>query len=786
MPRIRGASLWPLLALAVAVATPSLGGAQTVRGVVTRVGVPVPGVVVQLLDETSTTVARTLTDDAGAYRLLAPEPGTYRLATRRIGFAPTLSPAFALRAGETRIEALAIDGVAIRLDTVRVATTKGCLRLDARNSEVSAIWEQAKTALLATEATLAERTISAALLNYRRELTPDGGSVLQALSLVQIDSVAQPWTSRDVEELRRTGYVVRGRDDSTSYHAPGLDVLVSNRFAQDHCFQIVDTDSAGVLGLSFAPARPDRRLSQLQGILRLDRTTSELRSLEFRYTNLVPAVAEAGAGGRLEFARLRDGSWIIARWHIRMPLLAIGTPTGRGLQALMQSARVASVDVAGGDVFVAQRGGDTLFARPLPTVQGTVTDSATGTPIAGARLRLRETGQTVLSDSSGTFSFGSMLPGQYTLLTNTPSLDSVGAVSGLLLPVTETMSTVAVRVPNAWRVLPAACRLSADSVAALRHVGVVRGTVTRDSALMDTSAISVVIQWRDRVDSNPRTVRTVVDDVGRYRVCGLPMETPITVRADLLVVSSVAETVTLDTISPFGRADLRLSPLQPDQGLVRGDIVDANGVPLDNVAVEFPQLGLRAVTDGRGQYVIPWVTEGRQLITVRRLGFTPGDTTLVVTAGVVNSLRHVLQSVTTLSEVTTTASRAWAREFDEHRRIGLGQFLTRDELATRETQRLGDIVSMMRGARMLRSGQTNTYLAGLAQTSMRGPCYAHIWLDGMPMYLGRPGEPPYNLNELLALQIEAIEYYAGPAETPSKYANLNATCGVLVVHTRRD
>ncbi len=54
------------------------------------------------------------------------------------------------------------------------------------------------------------------------------------------------------------------------------------------------------------------------------------------------------------------------------------------------------------------------------------------------------------------------------------------------------------------------------------------------------------------------------------------------------------------------------------------------------------------------------------------------------------------------------------------------------------------------------------------------------------MYLGRDGEPLYTLNELLVMQIEAIEFYAGPSETPAKYNNLNANCGVLVVHTRRD
>lgn len=776
-----------LLAVLVGALGPVTLSAQTVRGIVTRIGVPVPGVVVQLVDADATVVARTITDETGAYRLLAPRAGSYRLTTRRIGFAPTTSTAISLGAGETRIEALAIDGVAIRLDTVRVATAKGCLRLDAANSEVSAIWEQAKTALLATEATLAERTFSAALLSYRREIEPDGAQTLQSLSMTEIDSVTQPWTSRSADELRKSGYIVRGKDDSTSYLAPGLDVLVSRQFAGDHCFRLEPTDSAGTIGLAFEPAKPDRRRVELQGTMRVDRTTSELRSLEFRYTNLVPAVEKAGAGGRLEFARLRDGGWVISRWHIRMPSLTAAPPTGRGLRALVDAAKVAAIDLAGGDLFVARRGTDTLWSRPLPTVAGIVTDSATGDRIAGARLRVRESGLAVYADSAGRFDFGAMLPGQYTLLTNTPSLDSVGAVSALALPVTDATASLAVRVPNAFRVLPAVCQLPVDTVAARRHVGVVRGTVTRDSALVDSSAIEVVVQWSDTTVKSIRTARATADDLGRYRLCGMPMDAKLEVRADLNAVSSAVAVVQLDTISPFAVVDLRVEPLAPDQGTVRGDVVDKTGAPIENVAIEFPQLGMRATTDTRGRYMVPRVPGGRQLVTVRRLGYSPADTTLVITPGALLEQRWVLENVTTLAEVNTTASRAWFREFDEHRRIGLGQFLTRDELAKREAQRLGDLMVMMRGTKVVRSGQTASYLATPRRRSLRpGECYAHVWLDGNPMYLGRPGEPLYNMNELLVMQIEAIEFYAGPADTPAKYNNLNANCGVLVVHTRRD
>jgi hypothetical protein len=43
----------------------------------------------------------------------------------------------------------------------------------------------------------------------------------------------------------------------------------------------------------------------------------------------------------------------------------------------------------------------------------------------------------------------------------------------------------------------------------------------------------------------------------------------------------------------------------------------------------------------------------------------------------------------------------------------------------------------------------------------------------------------FDVNSLQPDQIEAVEYYAGPSQTPMEYSTLNAVCGVLVIWTRR-
>ena len=776
--------------LALTTLAPALG-AQSVRGVVTRGATPIPGVVVQLLDSTAAIVARTLTDDAGVYRLLAPRSGTYRLSTRRIGFAPTTSATVVLGDGESRDLPLRVDGIAISLDTVRVRSDRAkCARADADNAEVTAVWEQARTTLMATEASLVGRAISASLLNYRRTRHADGSQELQSLSMLEADSVAQPWTSPPFEELQRTGYVIAGKD-STVYRAPGLDVLISSGFSNAHCFRVVAGADSTQVALSFEPAKPRKGISELRGVLRLDRRSAELRTLEFGYTNLGAILDTAGAGGRMEFVGMRDGSWAIARWNIVMPIVASvlkvnGTgPRARAMsQALLQ---VASTETGGGDLLVARRGPDTLWARTLPPVAGAITDSATGATITGARLRLRDTDWRARSDSAGRFEFLGVLPGDYAMLINTPSLDSVGATTMVPLLVADTVATLRVRVPGASRVLPLVCAIPADSLARRGEFGLVRGHATFAEPPASPTSIDVTIRWRDSATKAMRTRRARADVSGRYRLCDVPVGAELEVQAEASAYTSATSKVRTSPASPYAQVDLALERLAPNQAVLRGVVVDASGNPVDDVTVEIGAPALRVVTDDSGAFRLARVPAGKQRVTLRRVGYAAEEAELTVVAGEVMERRFTLTRVTTLSEVSTTASTEWIRDFEEHRRIGLGTFFTREELEKQAARRLSDIMSTVGGVKIIPMAGGKAALSSSRRppSLSGGTCFALIYLDKTVLYGGRAGEPVPDLNSLMVADMEAMEYFTGPAETPAEYSGLQSPCGVLVIHTRR-
>ena len=104
------------------------------------------------------------------------------------------------------------------------------------------------------------------------------------------------------------------------FHAPDEDVLLSDAFAATHCLRILP-DSAGVnaVRLGFSPV-PDRKQTEITGVLTIDRATSELRRLDFSFVNL-PSMDVVGApGGQIVFRHLPEGSWLIEQWEIWLPV----------------------------------------------------------------------------------------------------------------------------------------------------------------------------------------------------------------------------------------------------------------------------------------------------------------------------------------------------------------------------------------------------------------------------------------------------------------------------------
>jgi hypothetical protein len=854
--------------------TPSLAAAQGLRGtVVSRAGTPVPGVVVLMLDDRDSVSARALTNENGEYRLSGSGAGAYRLRTMRIGFRPSTSERIQLSLGQELVQTLTLSEVPFSLDTVRVAGRGSCQTPKDSAATTFAIWEQARTALTATQLTVGNRGIEATLMTYQRWLEPNRERVTSHRSSIVSGLTRGLWTSASIDSLRRAGYIVTSViDGSTTYWAPDLRVLLSDHFIEDHCFRLAESRDPTRIGIEFEPTRERRNVPGIRGTLWLDRKSAELRRMEFRYANATREQEYGNAGGNMEFARAASGAWIISGWNVRMPVLVQRESRVSGLsgsRATSTELRVESIKLEGGEVALVMRGRDTLWARPPMPLVGSVVDSATGVAVADADVSLRGTGLHATTDRTGRFRIADALPGEYTAEVRTKALSSFGFVQSAPLTFADTVTVHTLRLPTVAQVAETVCPVRQVGVTAQRRDGMVSGTVRLIGDTTQLERVRIVAQWNEVTGTGARWggLETYTDARGAFRLCGLPLNIKVVIGAwadsttrglppalevtkspgtvlpgtgtptgisrggvgeinrlrgprTLTLVAPVEATLSLGT--RFTSVEIVLDP-QPMRGATLTGVVlsDISGQPMPDVEVAIKEQSRSVYTNEMGAFRMDDIAPGTHTVTARKVGYALLSTSLDLEPGSVVEKKMMLSRVATLDTVVTIARGDI--EFEENRKLGLGQFLTRADLdklggspisgTLREFRGAGIINGRGNAAWLLNSRATqgtsvspearspNTWCpepsarGGTGQFGFRCGCYAAVYFDGVLMnppeaqIIGgraiRP-TPPFDVNSIPSASMEAIEWYVGGAQVPARYSSYNTECGVLVIHRKKN
>jgi hypothetical protein len=212
-----------------------------------------------------------------------------------------------------------------------------------------------------------------------------------------------------------------------------------------------------------------------------------------------------------------------------------------------------------------------------------------------------------------------------------------------------------------------------------------------------------------------------------------------------------------------------------------GIVRDSAGAPIEHALVEI--YGAAARTDARGSFRLWTADVDTVTLRVRRLGYTAASAAVAARnrqwdTVVVELDRNpdVLAAVTV--KESTTRRAVGLREFDERRNLGLGVYVTRDEIVARHTMLPSDILRTTRGVRLvkLRNGSFGVRFALYAGT--RPSCVPDLWLDGQR---ARDME----IDDLTANDIEAIELYESWSTLPLQFSGASGVpCGTIVVWTR--
>jgi hypothetical protein len=285
-------------------------------------GTPLAGVLMTLVrdDNPGVTVVSALTNDRGTYLLRAPQPGRYRLGAKRIGVRRYESGAIELESAQDVERDVEVEALAYRLPIVTVRGDPLCVRRADQAERIASLWDEARTALVATQVSLRDRLFRARVVRYIRDLDPNLRLVGERMRRQSDAVVERPFVSLPAEALSRDGYWRVHPNDSISYYAPDADALLSATFARDHCFTTSEGrgDRSGLTGLSFEPAT-ERNVPDVRGTIWLDARTLELRLVEFRFSRLPFPTDNRNIGGEVHVARLASGAWFVERWFIRIP-----------------------------------------------------------------------------------------------------------------------------------------------------------------------------------------------------------------------------------------------------------------------------------------------------------------------------------------------------------------------------------------------------------------------------------------------------------------------------------
>jgi hypothetical protein len=800
--------------------------AQVIRGTVVLPDstTPLAGAIVVASDR-GVTAAQGLANGRGEFALRLPHAGRYDVRVLRIGYRPTIAPWVEIGASDTVRLRIVFRGDAVVLSAVNVRDKETCRVSADTGMMVARVWDEARKAVLSSQLSSDDAPLVAEWIEYDRMLDSAGRTVRSQHVRSATNPTTHAFRSLPADQLADKGYVVSD-NTGTTYYAPDADVLLSDSFASTHCFQLRAAPPPGdqhLIGVAFSPSRGRRDALDIEGVLWLDRNTAELETLEFEYTNLPDVVHPAHPGGRVEFLRLSDGNWLVSRWSVRMPrVAAIEKYPGTGTRRVVQSASSQSlggVQVTGGEVNRVLRH-DTLVYRqtgPRVAVQVVARDSLLRS--SHARLTLEGTDYAATADDAGRIELTPVLGGHYRGRVTTAFMDSLGMPAlEREVEAIDAAHVDTVFLPRSRDALYAAC--PRDSVR--NGEGMLHGRV-RDESARPIVGAAVTITWQTDFafvasgGSNPlahrdHTLGALTDENGYWRLCGVPREQALGVRA-ATDTGSDTQKARLERDEDFAGVDLVLH--QQASSAAREAAILGNIAPRTTASVEIevarlggdvlPETNLEVVSGGQtrrvvtgptGRALLPELEPGKVVVRARHIGYTPGEVTVDVTPGR-NLIPIVMSSVTMpmLDTMRVTGQSRLARidrhfEFEERLRLhAASAAFTKEDIDKRGPVDAWQMLTNVPGIKIVDSSsvtaESTRGMKVMPNLSLQ-KCYLRVMIDGMEMR-PLPGAQAFDLRRLpKPNEIHGIEVFDGPASTPIQYSGArdDTWCGIIMVWTR--
>jgi hypothetical protein len=448
-----------------------------------------------------------------------------------------------------------------------------------------------------------------------------------------------------------------------------------------------------------------------------------------------------------------------------------------------------------------------LWAAPAAaqhTVRGVVTDSLAGRPLAEATVQLVAAGQparTATTDAEGRFAFEGVAAGPYALGFLHPVLDSLG-----LEPIGRGVTVGGGPEVRADLAVPSAARMR-QAVCGAVEGGAVMGFVRAAKGGAPVEGAAVVGEWAEITLGGGRmTQRTARREVatgpnGGFVLCDVPTQGMVRLRAAAgrdstdRVDADVAATGFLRRDLYLGEARLApaaadsLPPVRTGNGRLSGVVRAAQGgAPVAGAQVGVAG-GEQTRTNERGEWTLASAPSGTRVLEVRARGYYPEVRPVDIADGAPPVPVTLTQLAVRLAELRVTARRgprAANNGFEERRRsLGLGRFLTEEDVQRRNPTEMSDLFLTVPGLIRTRDemGQDifvmrSTYGSFTGEGS--GRCIPAVYLDGQML----ANLTTADLDAIVAPhQVAAVEVYTD-TQVPPQFQNALAGCGSIVIWTK--
>ena len=187
-----------------------------------------------------------------------------------------------------------------------------------------------------------------------------------------------------------------------------------------------------------------------------------------------------------------------------------------------------------------------------------------------------------------------------------------------------------------------------------------------------------------------------------------------------------------------------------------GVVTDSTNQPIANAEVTLPDLGKGTATNEQGAFVLRDIPAGSQRVLVRHVGYGPVEAQLTFASGQMIQRHITMVRSTTLDSVVVQAKSVDHQldDFEVNKKLGLGHFLTRAELAPQEGRSTGGVLTTMPGVKVFAIGSYAWVGSGrhnatslrpevdldVADKLKRAPlwdCYALVYVDDHLVFRGQ-------------------------------------------------